>query len=294
MSVHLKKEIIIQTHLTGKRANLILLILASQRIGSRAEQNGRYFDIHVDCEDVDLATAAISAYFQENRSGRFIHPSQAVPLSSFHSPAAYGLMIIITLIHLLCIRFRVHDQIIYQYGASALFILKGETFRAITALFLHADARHLLGNLAGIILFVAPVLSLSGYGTGSFILLFSGTLGNLCNAYLYRTAHISIGASTMIMAAAGLLAAFQFTIKRPFRFNNLFPVAAGAVLVALFSHGERTDVWAHVFGFVCGLLSGIFFFPLNRTVRVKHKHKVFLILTLIILGAAAVCGTGLL
>jgi membrane associated rhomboid family serine protease len=203
---------------------------------------------------------------------------------------AYTLMLLLMAIHMVCIRLNIHDRIIYQYGASALFILQGETYRAITALFLHADARHLLGNMAGILLFAAPVITLSGYGIGCFILLFAGTLGNLFNAYLYRTAHLSIGASTMIMAAAGLLAAFQFTIKRPFRFNNLFPVFAGALLVALFSHGERTDVWAHLFGFICGLFAGIFFFPLNRTLRVKHKNKVFLVLTLTILVAAIISG----
>ena len=176
---------------------------------------------------------------------------------------------------------------VLKYGASALFILQGETYRAITALFLHADAQHLLGNLAGLFIFAAPVISVSGYGTGSFMLLFTGTIGNLFNAHLYQTAHLSIGASTAVMGAAGLLAAFQITTKQtPVRLNNLMPIFAGAILVALFSQGDNTDVWAHIFGFFAGLGSGILFFPFNTFIKSHLKNPIALIMTGLILLAS--------
>ncbi|MBU0462449.1 MAG: rhomboid family intramembrane serine protease, partial [Proteobacteria bacterium] len=157
----------------------------------------------------------------------------------------------------------------------------------ITALFLHADARHLAGNMAGMIIFGAPFISLSGFGMGPFMLLFAGTLGNLFNAHLYQTAHLSIGASTAVMAAAGLLVAFQLTQKgKPLRLNNLMPVFAGALMVGMFSQGERTDVMAHVFGFLSGLGSGIIFFPLNRTLAFPQKDPLALFITILIIISA--------
>jgi len=124
------------------------------------------------------------------------------------------------------------------------------------------------------LIFGAPVITLSGFGVGPFMLLVAGTLGNLINAHLYKTAHLSIGASTAIMGAAGLLVAFQITQKaKPFRLNNLMPIFAGVVLIAMFSQGENTDVWAHVFGFFSGLGSGIIFFPLNRMLQFPKKSR---------------------
>ncbi len=180
---------------------------------------------------------------------------------------------------------------ILKYGASALYILQGETYRAITALFLHSDIQHLVGNIVGLLIFAAPVISISGYGTGSFMLLLTGTIGNLLNAHLYQTAHLSIGASTAVMGAAGLLAAFQITQgKRPVTLNNLMPLFAGAILVALFSQGENTDVMAHVLGFLSGLGSGILFFPLNRFIQSHLKDPIALILTGLILLSALFAG----
>jgi membrane associated rhomboid family serine protease len=89
------------------------------------------------------------------------------------------------------------------------------------------------------------------------------------------------------MGAAGLLAAFQITQKgKPFRLNTLVPLFAGAVLVAMFSQGERTDVWAHVFGFLCGLFSGIIFFPLNRILQFPNKNIIALFITLLIIASS--------
>jgi membrane associated rhomboid family serine protease len=111
-------------------------------------------------------------------------------------------------------------------------------------------------------------------------------MGNLFNAHLYHTAHISIGASTAVMGAAGLLAAFQITQKKSVSLNNIMPIFAGAVLVAMFSQGENTDVWAHIFGFFSGLGSGIIFFPFNRFINSYLKEPIALIMTCLILLSA--------
>jgi len=273
--------------LSDKKTDLIVLVLASQHIETHVERKNNSFNILVKPADVEKARAMMETYYQENKFFRFQQQLHQIPISSFKSWPAFCIMGLLWVIHAACIHYHIHQAMILKYGASALFILQGQTYRAITALFLHADARHLMGNLAGTLIFAAPVISLSGFGTGSFMLLVAGTLGNLFNAHLYQTAHLSIGASTAIMGAAGLLVAFQITQKgKPLRWNNLVPIFAGVALLSMLSQGERTDVMAHVLGFLSGLGPGIIFFPLNRTLVFPQKNAIALFLTLLIIVAS--------
>ncbi len=281
MTIELKK---IFTRLPEKKADLIVLILTSQYIETQIERQGSLFDILINSRDEKKAFLMIEAYQKENRFFRLKQQVQAFPISSFKSYTAFSIMGLLLFIHLVSVYYNIHEALILKFGASSLYILQGETYRAITALFLHADVQHLAGNLAGLLIFAAPLISISGYGTGSLMLLVTGTTGNLLNAHLYQTAHLSIGASTAVMGAAGLLAAFEMTENsRPVSLNNLMPLIAGAILVTLFSQGENTDVWAHILGFFSGVVSGIIFFPLNRFIQSYMKNPMALILTLLIL-----------
>ncbi|MBU1196365.1 MAG: rhomboid family intramembrane serine protease [Proteobacteria bacterium] len=271
-------------NLSARKANLILLILASQNIQGQTQKNEGRFDILVEENQIAAALDAVHQYDTENRFTRLRHQIQNVPVSSFFSPAAFIIMGIVCAVHAAARYYGTHESLVLEYGASALYILQGEHYRAITALFFHADVQHLLGNMAGLLIFGAPVIRILGYGTGPFALLVCGAAGNLMNAHLYRTAHLSIGASTSIMAGAGLLCAFQALQKKGwFSPSMLTPVFAGAILMALLSQGENTDVWAHVFGFVCGLFTGLVFFPLDTIIRHPLKQPVMLFITIVLI-----------
>jgi rhomboid protease GluP len=279
------------TDIPADKADLIILILTSQNIENIAEKKvGDYktsFNILVKEIDADKANKAVKAYYKENKYFRLKQKLESFPISSFKSYPAFLIMALLWFIHSFFIYYNIHEDMILKYGASALFILQGQTYRAVTALFLHADARHLVGNMAGMLIFGAPFISLAGFGAGPLMLLAAGTLGNLINAYLYQTAHLSIGASTSVMAAAGLLVAHQVTQKnKPFSLNTLMPIFAGTLLVGMFSQGERTDVWAHIFGFFCGLFSGIIFLPFNRIIQSIKKDIIASIITILILMTA--------
>ncbi len=270
------------TDLSCKKANLILLILASQNIEAQVHKNNGLFDILVAEKDITVSRSSVETCFMENTIPGHDSTIAALPVSSFSSPACFAIMAVMALIHGLSMFFNIHESMITTYGISWLHLAQGQTYRAVTALFIHLDARHLAGNLAGLLIFAAPVISASGYGTGPFILLFTGTAANLLNASLLHTAGLSIGASTAVMAAAGLLAVFQvMRSSRGFHADTLMPILAGAVLMALFSQGEHTDIMAHVFGFVCGIFSGIFFFPLNKTLEFTHKEPLALVFCLV-------------
>lgn len=144
-------------------------------------------------------------------------------------------------------------------NAHAGLILKGDWWRLVTALTLHGDWVHLLSNLAIGGVFIIALCRDYGSGLAWTLLLASGVLGNLVNAHLQLPSHSSIGASTAVFGAVGLLGAITLVRHR----NNLrrrwpLPVAAALALLALLgTEGKNTDIGAHLFGFLFGLLLGL-------------------------------------
>jgi membrane associated rhomboid family serine protease len=71
--------------------------------------------------------------------------------------------------------------------------------------------------------------------------------------------HNAIGFSTAVFGTAGLLSGMGVHRERGARMRNWFvPLAAGlAILSLLGSGGERTDLGAHLWGLVAGIVLGI-------------------------------------
>jgi rhomboid protease GluP len=144
--------------------------------------------------------------------------------------------------------------------AQAGRILDGEWWRAVTALGLHADLEHLLANLVAGSLFAIFLAQLVGVGVAWLAILAAGALGNVLNAALQSPEHSAIGASTAVFGALGLLAGSMWRRQARSwrqRLRQWTPIAAGAMLLAFIGvGGERTDVGAHVAGFVVGCVLG--------------------------------------
>ena len=281
------------TGVPRRTADLILLILASQKIRAGKSKGPRGIDILIASGQADEAISQVAAYFRENPSvSEPVSPSGAMP-AGFLSATVVMIMGLLTAVHFGIEMTGARWDFILAYGVSGMYIFQGDTFRAVTALFLHSDTAHLLGNLAGLFFFAGPLIRLSGYGSGPLFLLFAGTSGNLINAGLRGTALLSIGASTAVMGAAGGLAAYQMMRKGPLRRRDrVLPLVAGATLMAFLSHGENTDVWAHVFGFCCGLAGGVLFFPLLAVWRFRFREPMALAITLgIVISALAAART---
>jgi len=275
------------TGMTSRTADLILLILASQNIRARKTMGTSGIDISTFPDRADEATAQVAAYFRENKIASGPVSSLSALPAGFTSLTVFMIMGLLAAIHIGIEVTGTRWEHILAYGSSGMYILQGDTFRAVTALFLHSDTAHLLGNLAGLFFFAGPLIRLSGYGSGPLFLLFAGTSGNLINAGFRGTALLSIGASTAVMAAAGGLAAYQMMRKGPLRRRDrILPLIAGATLMAFLSHGENTDVWAHVFGFFCGSATGIVFFPLITVCRFRLREPLALAVTLVIFISA--------
>jgi rhomboid protease GluP len=143
-------------------------------------------------------------------------------------------------------------------AAHAQEIMEGKWWQCVTALTLHADLMHLLSNLTIGGTFIILLCRELGSGMAWSLLLTSGTVGNLINAWLQSPAHRSVGASTAVFGAVGILAAISMVRDRHHLQRRWFiPVAAGVALLAILgTEGKQTDLGAHLFGFITGILLG--------------------------------------
>ena len=147
-------------------------------------------------------------------------------------------------------------------SADATKMIHGQLWRAVTALTLHGDFGHALGNALAAVLIFPALSSLLGGGVSLLVVLVTGAAGNVANAYLHTSPHVSIGASTAVFAAVGLLGGIATNRDRqstePRRRSTFTPVfAAVALLCLLGTTGERVDVLAHLSGFISGVFGGV-------------------------------------
>ncbi len=158
--------------------------------------------------------------------------------------------------------------------SSAIFKL-GEWWRLCTALTLHADDMHLVGNMVIGGFMVHLLCNHVGYGIAWVLLFLSGISGNFLNIWLRSSVHHSVGFSTAVFSAIGIFCGIQFYTNRVFGLKQLLlPLGAGAALLALLgSQGEKTDIGAHFFGFLCGMLVGFLFEKTTKVTKLRDKHR---------------------
>ena len=153
-------------------------------------------------------------------------------------------------------------------SAQAGLIRHGEWWRVFTALGLHADAGHLIANLALGSVFAVLLSERLGTGLSWLAILLAGAAGNALNAWIQPDGHTSIGASTAVFGALGLLAALSWRQGAARGMGGLrrwLPLAAGLMLLSFLGvGGERTDVIAHVLGFAVGVTFGALLHALDR------------------------------
>jgi membrane associated rhomboid family serine protease len=151
--------------------------------------------------------------------------------------------------------------------ASNRKIFAGEWWRTITALTLHGDLAHFAANLGFGLLFTGFLIQRLGGGVTWLGFVLSGAFGNLLNAWFYRRElHSTIGASTAVFGALGMLVAWESLERWRFPgrrgwWHLIVPIGGGLSLLAWLGaggdHEQRIDYMAHLWGFVAGLVLGV-------------------------------------
>jgi membrane associated rhomboid family serine protease len=233
------------------------LVLNSQYILHRVTSQTGLRSILVPSGDAPAAIDQISAFEAENSEWA----TDWVPPADVASPwASIVVLAFIGLFHGLNVAglFVVRAVWMSEGSAQAGLIIGGEWFRTITALTLHADAQHVLSNMVIGGFFVVWLCRELGTGLGWFVILLSGTFGNIINALVQSPVHNSVGASTAVFGALGVLSALRMKDSPESSKDVLIPLMSGIILMALLgTGGERTDVGAHLFGLLAGLAVGL-------------------------------------
>lgn len=253
-------------NLTEESAKTYGLVLSASHIPYKIESTDCNFCIDVDPRHRSAACRAIARYLEENKSFRANEPISLSPPADKTWSAVFVALFLVA-VHWAIGPGDVRQMFIQSFGADASHILAGNLFRCVTALLLHTDALHLLSNIFGIVVFGTAVASHCGWGVGWLMILLAGAAGNWMTAGWYRQAHLSIGASTAVFAAVGLSAALMsriYTKRYAHSWRSWTPVAGAMALLGLMGAAPNTDLAAHLFGFISGLLLG---FGYNRWFR---------------------------
>ena len=133
----------------------------------------------------------------------------------------------------------------------------GEWWRAVTAMTLHLDQEHLLGNLLfGAVAGVAAG-RLLGPGVAWASIVGAAALANYAEILIAPSSHRALGASTAVFAALGLLAGLAWRQRltlRERRWYRWAPLIAGVCLLTLLGAGNaHVDVLGHALGFLFGV-----------------------------------------
>jgi membrane associated rhomboid family serine protease len=268
-------------------ADLFSLTLSASAIAHRVVQYRKdLFGLWVEKEDVNQAVETIREYMNENQTsdGREVGEGSSQARSFAGIWAAVALMAF----HLIVAGGGYKKEVLGTYASSARHILQGEVWRTVTALSLHSNVLHLAGNMVGIALFGSAVCGIAGWGMGAVMILVSGAVGNWANAGFYETGHVSIGASTAVFGALGILAAHQFLTKIKYRQERVrawLPLAGGLALLAILGSGAGSDIMAHLFGFVAGIVLGVVYALIGKRPRRFGQSVALGVFFILLVGA---------
>lgn len=248
--------------MTDRHVRQLALVLDSRAVPCLLETSEGALHLLVPPEQYERALYELRCYVRENEHWPPLSPeprplfenalttiSVLVLLATFHN---------LTLMEIPLPGVSTPDWVALGSGQAAK-ILEGQWWRLVTPLTLHADWAHLSSNLAIGGVLVIFLCSELGSGLAWSLILGAGVLGNLVNAGVQSSGHNSVGASTAVFGAVGILAALSLVrYRHQLQRRWPLPVAAALALLALLgTEGKNTDLGAHLFGFVYGGFLGL-------------------------------------
>ncbi|TWU17311.1 Rhomboid family protein [Novipirellula galeiformis] len=251
-----------QTVLTTKQRSECFearLVLHAAGIAADANFHDGVWTLLVEHDVYPVATAELAAYRAENVAS----PTRELTPFPVHGGAAVACWAYAATLILVAI-LAAESAFGYAWDQAGRMqagkVMAGEGWRVVTALTLHLDLGHILGNLLFGTVFGLLAGRILGGGVAWLGIVIAGALGNWMNAWAQAGTHTSIGASTAVFGALGMIVAhalcrWALTQEKPIR--RWSPLVAGVLLFAFTGvGGENTDVLAHVTGFLAGLVIG--------------------------------------
>ena len=243
-----------------ERADEWAVVLAATGIPHRLRRRPDGWALIVASFDARAALDALDGYDREKQDERADTVADVV--TPVGGATVLGAAVALVLIGFFVVTgSRTGHSVWFARGSAATDrIVAGEWWRTVTALTLHADAPHLLGNAAASVVLVSAVSRELGPGLGLCLLLLAGAGGNALTAVAHSAHHASVGASTAIFGAIGILATTRILARGRGRRAARKPwvvVAACLALLALLGTSPDADILAHLFGLLVGGVLGL-------------------------------------
>lgn len=232
------------------------LVLASQGIRHWMDFDGSEYSLAMEEASLPVAQELLDLYRTENEQFR----EENLPPRNLELFLAPIFHLAIPVLAYFWVGLKPWSNWLKNQGlADARLILEGEWWRCLTATTLHADHEHFLGNvLSGFF-----ILNLLNHRLGIGTLMFLSTLGAGLTNFLVAVAtapdHRSLGFSSVVFCALGMLGAVEsawLLRRREFDFRRLTPLLAAFFIAVMVGLGENADKRAHFYGFGIGALLG--------------------------------------
>src|SRR4249919_3481284 len=210
-------------------------MLAAVNIPSEVDQGSIGYVVRVPYAQAAFANHHLWQYEQElRRRPRIVLPPAHEYPHAWWGSAVYVLLL--ALVAMIVVRgwWRPDTFAIGKLDAAA--VQSGQWWRAITALTLHVDIVHLLMNLGAGTAIGYLASRQIGVGHAWLLTVVGAGVANLIEALFSMPGHQSVGASTAVFAALGLLAAHSWrTHVSPASslLRHWAPLIAGAALLGL-------------------------------------------------------------
>ena len=199
-------------------------------------------------------------------------------VSGGHRPLfAYGLIAVNVAIFLYQVSLdpEAGQQFVYDWGAIPARIEGGEGYLTLlTSMFLHGGWMHLIGNMLYLWIFADNIEATIGSGKFVAFYLLGGLAAGLCHMYFNQGSPVpAVGASGALSAVMGAYIVlfprsnvkgyfFFFRVNVPaFLFLGFWFYQQSSAGIGSMGDtaGETIAWWAHIGGFVFGVLAGVYF-----------------------------------
>mgnify|MGYP000622021823 CR=1 FL=1 len=160
---------------------------------------------------------------------------------------------------------------------------KGYFWTPITALFLHVNIAHLIGNMLFLYVFGSTLEKEVGFSRTAASFFLGGALSFILSSYFYEDNTIMIGASAAIFTLVAIV-----MLVKPLKFSWLFLMPLGLVAILYFIYnifavyypqlGEPgVSYLGHIIGFLVGVPFGI------AWSRGRWKRNLLITITLLVI-----------
>ena len=149
--------------------------------------------------------------------------------------------------------------VLLRFGASRpAHVRSGEWWRLFTALFVHIGPRHLLGNMAALLVLGPALVAALGPWRFLGVYVAAGVAGNALSYWVTPPDVVSAGASGAILGVLGALGGQRLRFATSARYKGWQVIAALLAYLAVAVGAEPgVDTMAHLGGLLAGLALGL-------------------------------------